>query len=39
MGGELFSITKLLGQGGFAKVFQATSEENKQYAIKVFFFN
>lgn len=35
LGGELFTITKLLGQGGFAKVFQATSEENKQFAIKV----
>ncbi|KAI1700202.1 protein kinase domain-containing protein [Ditylenchus destructor] len=34
-GGEEFQITKLLGEGGFAKVFKANyKEDNKTFAIK-----
>lgn len=35
MGGEAFFIYQLLGQGGFAKVFRAVTDDNKTFAIKV----
>jgi hypothetical protein len=35
LGGEEFSIGHLLGQGGFAKVFKASSGDSKICAIKV----
>uniref|UniRef100_A0AC34RD56 Protein kinase domain-containing protein n=1 Tax=Panagrolaimus sp. JU765 TaxID=591449 RepID=A0AC34RD56_9BILA len=34
MGGESFKIIKLIGRGGFAKVFQASKEDGSKVAIK-----
>lgn len=35
MGGESFRIIKMIGQGGFAKVFKAENDERKPIAIKL----
>uniref|UniRef100_A0A915DEF3 Protein kinase domain-containing protein n=1 Tax=Ditylenchus dipsaci TaxID=166011 RepID=A0A915DEF3_9BILA len=34
LSGEYFQIQKLLGEGGFAKVYKASTDDNKHYAIK-----